>query len=99
MVGLIAKRHDRKEACVLSALRSTGKLGVFRDNGDLMVWTAPERHLCARVMGVVTNTRKEPPDMQVTTIGLDLAKQIFKVHGIGVEGVAVLRRRLRGRRS
>jgi hypothetical protein len=32
-----------------------------------MVWLAPERHLCARVMGVVANTRKEPSDMQVTT--------------------------------
>jgi transposase len=63
--------------------------------GDLMVWTAPERHLCARVKGVVTNTRKERSDMQVTTIGLDLAKQVFQVHGVDVKGVAVLRRRLR----
>jgi transposase len=62
---------------------------------DLMVWTAPERHLGARVMGVVANTRKEPSDMQVTTIGLDLAKQVFQVHCIDAEGVVVLRRRLR----
>ncbi len=27
---------------------------------DLMGWTALERHLCARVGGAVTNTRKEP---------------------------------------
>ena len=33
--------------------------------------------------------------MQVTTIGLDLAKQVFQVHGIDAEGVVVLRRRLR----
>ena len=33
--------------------------------------------------------------MQVTTIGLDLAKQVFQVHGVDAEGVAVLRRRLR----
>jgi transposase len=33
--------------------------------------------------------------MQVTTIGLDLAKQVFQVHGLDVKGVAVLRRRLR----
>jgi len=34
----------------------------------------------------------------VTTIGLDLAKSVFQVHGINVEGAAVLRQRLtRGR--
>ena len=33
--------------------------------------------------------------MQVTTIGLDLAKQIFQVHGVGPDGKAVLRKRLR----
>jgi transposase len=60
-----------------------------------MGWTAPERHRCARVMGSVTNTRKEPSAMQVSTIGLDLAKQVFQVHGVDAEGVVVLRRRLR----
>ena len=62
---------------------------------DLMGWTAPERHLCARVEGVVTNTRKEPSTMQVSTIGFDLAKQVFQVHGVDADGVVVLRRRLR----
>ena len=33
--------------------------------------------------------------MKVTTIGLDIAKQIFQVHGADAEGRAVLRRRLR----
>ena len=33
--------------------------------------------------------------MQVSTIGLDLAKQVFQVHGVDVEGMVVLRRRLR----
>lgn len=33
--------------------------------------------------------------MQVTTIGLDLAKQIFQVHSVGPDGKAVLRKRLR----
>ena len=33
--------------------------------------------------------------MQVTTIGLDLAKQIFQVHGVGPGGKAVVRKRLR----
>jgi transposase len=33
--------------------------------------------------------------MQVTTIGLDLAKQIFQVHGVDRDGRAVVRKRLR----
>jgi transposase len=33
--------------------------------------------------------------MQVSMIGLDLAKQVFQVHGVDAEGVVVLRRRLR----
>jgi transposase len=32
---------------------------------------------------------------EITTIGLDLAKHIFQVHGVDAEGATVLRRRLR----
>ena len=31
---------------------------------------------------------------QITTIGLDIAKSVFQVHGVDAEGVTVLRRRL-----
>ena len=33
--------------------------------------------------------------MQVTTIGFDLAKNVFQVHGIAKSGAAVVRKRLR----
>ena len=33
--------------------------------------------------------------MQVTTIGLDLAKHVFQVHGVDTAGNIVLKRRLR----
>ena len=33
--------------------------------------------------------------MQLTTIGLDLAKQVFQVHGVDTAGNIVLKRRLR----
>jgi transposase len=32
---------------------------------------------------------------EITTIGLDLAKHVFQVHGIDAQGTAVLRKRLR----
>jgi transposase len=33
--------------------------------------------------------------MQITTIGLDLAKNVFQVHGVDAEGTVVVRRKLR----
>ena len=33
--------------------------------------------------------------MDIITVGLDLAKQVFQVHGVDAEGRAVLRRKLR----
>ena len=33
--------------------------------------------------------------MQITTVGLDLAKHVFQVHAIDAEGVVVLRKALR----
>ena len=32
---------------------------------------------------------------EITTIGLDLAKHVYQVHGIDAEGTTVLRKRLR----
>jgi transposase len=32
--------------------------------------------------------------MKVTTLGIDLAKSIFRLHGVDAHGVAVLRRQL-----
>jgi transposase len=32
---------------------------------------------------------------EITTIGLDLAKHVFQVHGIDAQGATVLRKRLR----
>lgn len=32
---------------------------------------------------------------QITTIGLDLAKQIFQIHGAGAEGNVIINRKLR----
>jgi transposase len=33
---------------------------------------------------------------EITTIGLDIAKHVFQVHGIDAQGTTVLRKRLRG---
>lgn len=62
-----------------------------------MVWTPPaHRHRCA----IAWSSPRAPQDqgasvMQITTVGVDLAKHVFQIHGIDDEGQVVLRRRLR----
>src|SRR5262249_37257524 len=40
---------------------------------------------------------QEPVMQAVTTIGLDIAKSVFQVHGVDAEGKAVIRRQLKRR--
>ena len=47
------------------------------------------------MLGVVNTNRREPFVKKVTTIGLDLAKAVFQVHGVDASGVVMLRRALR----
>jgi transposase len=48
---------------------------------------------CAKVESV-TNPRRATSKMQVTTIGLDIAKNVFQVHGVDAQGRVMLRKRL-----
>jgi hypothetical protein len=43
---------------------------------------------------VTQSHKREPSTMQVTTIGLDLAKSVFQLHGVDARGRVVLRQRL-----
>lgn len=44
---------------------------------------------------VVINCSRKEPSMQVTTIGHDLAKNVFQVHGISSDGDVAFNRALR----
>jgi transposase len=47
-------------------------------------------------MVVVEDHQEREPSMnEITTIGLDLAKNVFQVHGVDASGAVVLRKRLR----
>jgi hypothetical protein len=48
----------------------------------------PIRHLSAKVVvaSVTTKHRKGHPKMKITTIGIDLAKNIFQVQGVNEHG-------------
>ena len=45
-------------------------------------WMAPERHLRARIVVDETPYQRELSIREVATIGLDLAKRVFRVHGV-----------------
>src|SRR5262249_23908355 len=61
----------------------------------MMGWMAPSRHLRAKLVFCRITRNREPSMSEVTTIGLDLAKHVFQVHGIDAQGATVLRKRLR----
>jgi transposase len=60
-----------------------------------MGWMAPLRHLSAKLLSDRISSEWEPSMGEVTTIGLDLAKHVFQVHGVDAEGATVLRKQLR----
>src|SRR5690606_18404916 len=55
--------------------------------------TAPRRHRCAMVGS--SQSIREAVMSEITTIGLDLAKNVFQLHGADQSGKAVLRKKLR----
>src|SRR5213083_2290744 len=61
----------------------------------MMGWMAPLRHRRATLVFRRITRNREPSMSEITTIGLDLAKHVFQVHGIDAEGTTVLRKRLR----
>src|SRR5258708_31114123 len=61
-----------------------------------MGWMAPLRHLRAKMLvGREPPANREPSMNEITTIGLDLAKHVFQVHGVDAAGATVLRKQLR----
>src|SRR5262249_7376313 len=66
-----------------------------RRGGRVMGWLAPLRHLSAKLLSDRISSEREPSMGEVTTIGFDLAKHVFQVHGVDAEGATVLRKQLR----
>jgi hypothetical protein len=60
-----------------------------------MGWMAPLRHRRAKLVFWRITRNREPSMSEITTIGLDLGKHVFQVHGIDAAGRTVLRKRLR----
>jgi transposase len=61
----------------------------------LMGWMAPLTASRAKMVVVEDYHQWEPSMSKITTIGLDLAKTVFQVHGIDEGGNVIVRKRLR----
>ncbi len=55
------------------------------------------RHRGAKVVVVINHEQEELSAMKITTVGLDLAKNVFQVHGIDDTGNVIVGRSLRSR--
>ena len=61
-----------------------------------MLWTAPPTGIAMCQKGRCLWNRKREPSMgEISTIGLDIAKNVFQVHGVDEEGQVIVRRQLR----
>src|SRR6188508_505077 len=61
-----------------------------------MGWTPPPyRHRCARVEVSSNHSTDGSALMKITTVGIDLAKNVFQVHAVDERGTVVLRKQLR----
>src|SRR5258708_6623787 len=56
---------------------------------------ARSRHRCAIGCFVGSESHEGAVQMQISTIGLDIAKNVFQVHGIDANETVVVRKRLR----
>src|SRR5262249_27236664 len=100
-----AVREPERAAFALDARRirglragGAGQMGTgrarHRRQARVMGWMAPFRHRRAKLVFCRITGNREPSMSEVTTIGLDLAKHVFQVHGIDAQGATVLRKRL-----
>jgi hypothetical protein len=64
-----------------------------------MGWMAPLRHLGAKVLvGEKPAADREPSMNEITTVGLDLAKNVFQVHAVDAGGTRFCASSFGGRR-
>src|SRR3981189_890357 len=61
----------------------------------MMGWMAPFCGIDVPKLGVRNQLEREPSMKEVSTVGLDLAKKVFQLHGVDARGTVVVRRAVR----
>ena len=80
-------------AAGFARLERQARLGPI-EGLNLMGWMAPSRHRRAKLAAVVRH-QGGAIHMDIATVGLDLAKHVFQVHGVDEAGHVIVKRRLR----
>ncbi len=57
--------------------------------------SSPKRHLSAKLVIDTTSKRKGGVTMKLSRVGIDLAKNVYQLHGVDRSGKAILKRRLK----
>ena len=66
---------------------------TLRSNG--MDSSSPKRHLGAKLVSDITSKRKGGVTMKLSRVGIDLAKNVYQLHGVDRSGKTVWKRRLK----
>lgn len=73
------RRHDQQESTLSNGMDSSSH----------------QRHLGARLELFSNQSREKECTMKIIRVGVDLAKNVFQVHGVDRHGKAIFKRRLR----
>ncbi len=57
--------------------------------------SSPNRHLSAKLVSETTSKRKGGVTMKLSRVGVDLAKNVYQLHGVDRSGKTMLKRRLK----
>jgi hypothetical protein len=57
--------------------------------------SSPKRHLGAKLVSDTTSKRKGGVTMKLSRVGIDLAKNVYQLHGVDRSGKTVWKRRLK----
>jgi hypothetical protein len=57
--------------------------------------SSPKRHLGAKLVSDTTSKRKGGVTMKLSRVGVDLAKNVYQLHGVDRSGKTVWKRRLK----
>src|SRR5205814_6266554 len=88
----VETRVSNWRGSVVLTLRNKRPLSPRSDGVD----GSRSRHQSAKAWKRSSNhERREPPAMEITTIGLDLAKNVYQVHAINGAGEVVVRKTIR----
>jgi len=94
--GKRGRQQTYSDTAIQTCLTMKVLFGMVAMGAPLMEWMAPVSGIAMCHVGCCEHgQRREPSMSDITTIGIDLAKSVFQLHGVDAEGRPLLRRQLR----